>query len=76
MKDANPHLRKDNLSGDLHSLLYKQKRILLKIRKGNDSRLDSITEIAYLRECNDHLRNELSDLTTVIKRLMPSEVWT
>ncbi len=76
MKEANPHFRKDDLSGDLRSLLLRQKKILLKIRKGDHFRLDSITEMAYLRESNDHLRKELSDLTTILKRFIPSGVWT
>ncbi|TAN02021.1 MAG: hypothetical protein EPN39_00755 [Chitinophagaceae bacterium] len=72
MKNTNPDAIEEKLEEEIYSLLDKQEEILEKLKKEDHRLLNLDTERAFLRKCNDHLQEELSDLTKIVKGLMPA----
>lgn len=69
MKKTNPDAIEEKLEEEIYSLLDKQEEILQKLKKGDPRLLNLDTERAFLRKCNDHLQEELSDLINLFKKM-------
>lgn len=72
MQKSNLPVSEDKLSGDIYSLLLRQERILLKLKKEDRHLLNADAERTFLIACNYQLREELSGLTSIVNEIMPS----
>lgn len=72
MKKTNQDAIEEKVEEEIYSLLDKQEEILQQLKKEEHCLLNLDTERALLQKCNDHLQEDLSYLTKIVKGLMPA----